>query len=114
MHRDKEIEERREKTARKAQQEMYEQTRLAALIRVEDLDKVTVDMSVAELRDQLEIYHDLVAGIPLKSHLKTKAVMIEALKDAITRYGFGKNESLINQELVTREIRETKMRIKVF
>ena len=65
VHRDKEIDERREKTARKAQQKNHEQTRLAALTHMEDMDKVTVYMSVAELRDQLEIYCGLVAGIPL-------------------------------------------------
>jgi hypothetical protein len=85
-YRDKEIDERREKTARKAQQKNHEQTRLAALTRMEDLDKVTIDMSVVELKDQLEIYRGLVTGIPLKSHLKTKAAMIEALQDAITKY----------------------------
>jgi hypothetical protein len=53
---------------------------------VEEEEHVTVDMTVAQLKDQLEIYRTLVEGIPLKSHLKTKAAMIEALKEAIIRY----------------------------
>jgi hypothetical protein len=50
------------------------------------VDEVTIDMTVAQLKDQLEIYRELMNEIPLRSHLKTKADMIAALKNAITMY----------------------------
>ena len=53
---------------------------------IENVEDVTVDMTVAKLRDQLEVYRTLVNDIPLKSHLKTKAQMIGALKEAIRKY----------------------------
>jgi hypothetical protein len=43
-------------------------------------------MTAAQLKDQLEIYRTLVDGIPLRSHLKTKAAMVCALKEAIRKY----------------------------
>lgn len=68
------------------QEKTLEQSRLASLQRIDDEKKVTMDMTTAELRDQLQIYHSLVVGIPLKSHLKSKALMIEALLEAIRKY----------------------------
>jgi hypothetical protein len=47
---------------------------------------VTIDLTVAQLKDQLDIYRGLVDGLPVKSHLKTKADMIQALKGAILKY----------------------------
>jgi len=85
-HKDQEIEERREKMTKKMQQKTQEQSRLAGLQCIHDGQRVTTDMTIAELRDQLEIYRGLVDSIPLKSHLKTKAAMIEALKEAIRIY----------------------------
>jgi hypothetical protein len=83
---DKQMMERREKAAQKAQQKNEEEIRLAKIKHVESVEEVTTSMTAAQLKDNLEIYRRLVEGIPLKSHLRTKAEMIEALKDAIKRY----------------------------
>ena len=42
--------------------------------------------SYTQLKDNLKMYRRLVKGIPLKSHLRTKAAVIEALQDAIRKY----------------------------
>lgn len=80
------IVERQEKAAVKEQQKAEEEARLKMIKPIENVEDVTVDMTVAKLRDQLEVYRTLVNDIPLKSHLKTKAQMIGALKEAIRKY----------------------------
>jgi hypothetical protein len=85
-YKDKQITQRKEKTALKGQQKAQEQTRLAGIEQLEDAEHVTMDMTVAQLKDQLDIYCGLIDGLPLKSHLKTKADMIQALKNAINKY----------------------------
>jgi hypothetical protein len=85
-YKDKQVVQRKEKTALKVQQKNQEQTRLAEIERLEDAELVTIDMTVTQLKDQLEIYRGLVTDIPLKSHMKTKADMIPALKEAIMKY----------------------------
>ena len=85
-YRDKQVAEKREKAALKAQKKTEEDARLAGVKQVEVAEDITIDMTAAQLRDQLEIYRKLVDGILPKSHLKTKATMVEALKEAITKY----------------------------
>jgi hypothetical protein len=87
-YKDKQIKEKREKIMQKTLQKRQEEDRLAAIKRVERLEDVTVDsMTVQQLKDQLDIYRRLaVEGIPAKSQLKTKALLISALKDAIVKY----------------------------
>jgi hypothetical protein len=85
-YKDKQITQRKEKTALKGQQKAQEQTRLAGIEQLEDAECVTMDMTVAQLKDQLDIYRGLVDSLPLKSHLKTKADMIQALKNAIIKF----------------------------
>ena len=86
VYKDKQIVQRKEKIALKGQQKAQEQIRLAGIEQLEDAEHVTIDMTVAQLRDQLDIYQCLVDGLPLKSHLKTKADMIQTLKEAIKKY----------------------------
>ncbi len=43
-------------------------------------------MTVAELKDQLKIYRALAVDIPLVSHLKKKADLLEALLKAVGDY----------------------------
>jgi hypothetical protein len=62
------------------------QARLAAVQRVDAVEDVTINMTNDQLRDQLEIYRQLIGDIPGKSKLKIKAELIAALKAAITRY----------------------------
>jgi cation transport regulator ChaB len=82
----KQVADRRQKMAEKAQKIHATQERLAVVQRMDAVEDVTLNMTNAQLKDQLEIYRPLIDGIPLKSHLKTKADMIAALKEAITRY----------------------------
>jgi hypothetical protein len=82
----KQIADRKQKMADKAQKIHDTQARLAAVQRVDAIEDVTLNMTIAQLKDQLEIYRSLIDGIPLKSYLKTKADMIAALKTAINRY----------------------------
>jgi hypothetical protein len=83
---DKHVAENKAKAALKAQQTAEKEARLAGINQIEAAEDVTINMTVAQLKDQLEIYRGLVDGIPKKTHLKTKAVMIEALKVAINQY----------------------------
>jgi cbb3-type cytochrome oxidase cytochrome c subunit len=85
-YKDKQVAQRKEKTALKVQQKTQEQTRLAAIERLENAELVTIDMTATQLKDQLEIYRSLVTDLPLKSHMRTKADMIQALKEAIMKY----------------------------
>ena len=85
-YKEKQVVERRAKIVLKEQQKTQAKARLAGLVQVEEIEHVTIDMTVAQLKDQLEIYRTLVDGIPLKSHLKTKAAMVDALKVAIGKY----------------------------
>lgn len=94
---DKQVADNKAKAALKAQQRDEKEARLAAIKQIEVAEEVNIGMTVAQLQDQLEIYRGLVNGIPKKSHLKTKAVMIEALKEAINQYnmahGMDKSQS---------------------
>jgi hypothetical protein len=83
---EKQVTEKRVKVAMRDQKRAQEEARLMGIELITELEYVTTDMTVAQLRDQLEAYRCLVDGIPLKSHLKIKAVMIDALKDAIQKY----------------------------
>jgi hypothetical protein len=74
-YKDKLVTKTREKLAQRKELKTQKQTRLASIKQIEDVDEVTIDMTAAQLKDQLEIYRGLVNGIPLKSHLKTKAEM---------------------------------------
>jgi hypothetical protein len=85
-HKDKQVIERQEKTMQKTWQKDEEEARLAGLNCVTDVEEVTTNLTIVKLKDQLEIYRRLVDGVPLKSHLRTKAEMIEALKNAIRKY----------------------------
>jgi hypothetical protein len=86
---DKQVAEKRDKAFQKAQRMTQEKARLAGIECLEDVEQVTVDMTITQLKDQLEIYRKLVDGIPLKSHLRTKAAMLDALKAAIRKYKAG-------------------------
>jgi len=55
-YKDKQIVQRKEKIALKGQQKAQEQIRLAGIEQLEDVEHVTIDMTVAQLRDQLDIY----------------------------------------------------------
>jgi hypothetical protein len=48
------------------------------------VEDVTDRLTNQALKDQLEKYRKLVEDIPKKSHITTKALMISALKEAIT------------------------------
>jgi len=82
----KKVADQRQKIAEKAQKMHDKQARLAAIQRVDAVEDVTLNMTNDQLRDQLEIYRELIDGIPIKSQLKIKADLIAALKEAITRY----------------------------
>ena len=82
----KKIADRRQKMAEKAQRQHDTEARLAIVHRVDAVEDVTLSMTNNQLRDQLEIYRQLVDGIPGKSQLKIKADLIAALKAAITKY----------------------------
>jgi hypothetical protein len=86
VYQEKQAVERRAKIALKEQQKTQAKAQLAGLVQVEEVEHVTIDMTAAQLKDQLEIYQTLVDGIPLKSHLKIKAAMADALKGAIGKY----------------------------
>src|ERR1700722_17118760 len=88
-YKDMQIAKQRAKMAQRTEQRNMEEARLANVQQLEEINDVDINMTVAQLKDQLEIYRGLVDGIPLKSHLKTKAVMIEALKAAIIKYKEG-------------------------
>ena len=90
-YKEKQISERREKAALKEQKENDEKIRLASIKLLEEEDDVTDAMVNTQLQDQLAIYRDLVEGVPKKSHLKNKAMMIDALKNAIMKYKEGKS-----------------------
>ena len=77
---------KRSKQAHKAQEKSEKEARLAEIQRIEAVEDVSIKMTNDQLRDQLDIYRTLVNAIPLKSHLKTKAELIKALKEAIGRY----------------------------
>ena len=77
--------ERKDKAALKEQQRVQEEMRLKNAELIMEGEDVTVDMMAAQLKDQLERYQSLMNGIPLKSHLKMKAQIIAALKEAITK-----------------------------
>ena len=66
-----------------------EKARLAYIECLEDVEQVTVDMTITQLKNQLEIYWKLVDWIPLKSHLRAKATMLDAFKSAIRKYKAG-------------------------
>lgn len=85
-YKDLQIAKQKEKLAQRTEQRNMEEARLANIQQLKDINDVDINMTVAQLKDQLEIYRGLVDGIPLKSHLKTKAVMVEALKVAITKH----------------------------
>jgi hypothetical protein len=82
----KKIADRKQKMAEKAQKLHDIEARLAAVDHVDAVEDVTLSMTNDQLRDQLEIYRQLIDGIPGKSQLKIKAELIAALKAAITRY----------------------------
>jgi len=88
-YKDMQIAKQRAKMAQRTEQRNMEEARLANVQQLEEINDVDINMTVAQLKDQLEIYRGLVDRIPLKSHLKTKAVMIEALKAAIIKYKEG-------------------------
>ena len=77
---------KRSKKAQQAQAKSDKESRLAKIQRVEAVEDVSIKMTNDQLRDQLEIYRALVDDIPPKSHLKIKADLIKALKEAIERY----------------------------
>ena len=84
--RNKKVADQRQKMAEKAEKQHTTQARLAAVQRVDAVEDVTINMTNDQLRDQLEIYRQLIDGIPGKSKLKIKAELIAALRAAITRY----------------------------
>ena len=53
---------------------------------MDSIEEVANLKTNSELQTQLAIYRLLVTGIPLKSKLKTKATMTEALKEAIIKF----------------------------
>ena len=53
---------------------------------MDSIEEVANLKTNSELQTQLAIYRLLVTGIPLKSKLKTKAIMAEALKEAIIKF----------------------------
>ena len=53
---------------------------------MDSIEEVANLKTNSELQTQLAIYRLLVIGIPLKSKLKTKAMMTEALKEAIVKF----------------------------
>jgi dsDNA-binding SOS-regulon protein len=75
-----------QKMAEKAEKLHTTQARLAAICRVDSVEDVTINMTNDQLKDQLEIYRQLMDGIPAKTKLKIKAELIAALREAITRY----------------------------
>lgn len=83
---DKQVTIRREKEKQKAAKKAERDAWLAFLNRVENVEDVTKAMTVKILDDQLEIYRELVAGIPLKSKLKNKDMKMEALRNAIRAF----------------------------
>ena len=84
--RNKKVTDQRQKMAEKAEKQHTTQARLAAVQRVDTVEDVTINMTNDQLRDQLEIYRQLIDDIPGKSKLKIKAELIAALRAAITRY----------------------------
>ena len=85
-YKNNQVVQRREKVAAKVQQKTQEETRLAGVKQMKNEEHVILDMTAAQLKDQLDIYRRLVDGVPKKSHLKAKAAMIEALKVAIEKH----------------------------
>jgi len=85
-HKDHLVEQRREKKQKKIQKAAEEAENLAGTIRVDSIEEVANLKTNSELQTQLAIYRLLVPGIPLKSKLKTKAMMAEALKEAIIKF----------------------------
>ena len=85
-HKDHLVGQRREKKQRKLQKAAEEAEKLAGTVRVDSIEEVANLKTNSELQTQLAIYCLLVTGIPLKSKLKTKATMTEALKEAIIKF----------------------------
>jgi hypothetical protein len=80
---DNQVKEKREKMQSRAERQAAKEAMLASLEQIKCAGDVTIDMTVKALDNQLDLYRKLVPNIPLKSRLKTKALKIEALKEAI-------------------------------
>jgi hypothetical protein len=104
-HRNDKVNQRREKKQRKVQKAAEEAARLAGTVRVENIEDIVNLKTNADLQTQLAIYRLLVPEIPPKSTLKTKAVMIEALKEAIKKFK-DLNVSTDEEEECTTEVEE--------
>jgi hypothetical protein len=82
---DAEVAKKREKKRERAERAAKEAERIEGVLRVEDIERIR-KMTVAELKDQLKIYRALAVDIPLVSHLKKKADLLEALLKAVDDY----------------------------